>query len=61
MLGEQTSTERQLELVLAVKRDEVVESLRALLKPEAFSLAVRGPVDGAIVSTADWPVAEAVT
>jgi predicted Zn-dependent peptidase len=58
-LGEQTSTERQLEQVLGVTQDQVVESLRALLRPECFSLAVRGPVEGERVSEADWPVQSA--
>jgi predicted Zn-dependent peptidase len=55
-LGAQTSTERQLELVLAVRHEQVVDSLRTLLRPECFSLAVRGPVEGERVSEADWPV-----
>jgi predicted Zn-dependent peptidase len=55
-LGAQTSTVRQLELVLAVRHEQVVDSLRTLLRPECFSLAVRGPVEGERVSEADWPV-----
>ncbi len=56
-LGEQTSTERQLEQVLGVTHEQVVESLRTLLRPECFSLAVRGPIEGEPVSATDWPVA----
>jgi len=60
-LGRHTSTERQLEQVMEVTRDQVVAMLRSLLRPERFSLAVRGPVEGAIVTEADWPVAEVVS
>lgn len=55
-LGRHTPTERQLERVLGVTRDQVVESLQTLLRPERFSLAVRGPIEGEPLSAADWPV-----
>ena len=57
-LGTQVSTEEQLAQLQAVTRDEVVEALRRLVRPERFSLAVRGPADGAPITTADWPVAD---
>ena len=58
-LGRQTTTERQLEQVRTVTREQVVESLRTLIRPERFSLAVRGPAEDAPLSVADWPVAPA--
>ncbi len=54
-LGHQTPTERQLERVRAVTRDEVVAALQELTSPARFSLAVMGPLDGEAVSVADWP------
>src|SRR5262249_36873313 len=60
-LGCHTTTQRQLEQVLEVTRDQVVETLRTLLAPARFPLAVRGPVDGAVVTETDWPVAQAVS
>ena len=54
-LGRHTTTQRQLAQVMGVKRDEVVEALRSVLRPERFSLAVRGPLDGGGVTAADWP------
>ncbi len=54
-LGHQTPTERQLERVMAVTRDEVVAALQELTAPGRFSLAVMGPLDGEAVSAADWP------
>jgi len=56
-LGHVRPIERQLDQMLAVTRDEVVEALRAHMRPERFSLAIRGPFDGDPVSTTDWPVA----
>src|SRR5262249_45336928 len=40
-LGYQISTERQLEQLMAITRDQVTESLRRHMRPERFSLAVR--------------------
>ena len=54
-LGYQTPTERQLERVLAVTREEVVAALEALTAPSRFSLAVMGPHGDAAVCAADWP------
>jgi predicted Zn-dependent peptidase len=58
-LGRHTTTERQLEQVRSVTRGQVIESLRTLIRPERFSLAVRGPAEDAPLSAADWPVAPA--
>ena len=57
-LGVHISTEEQLAQLMAVRRDGVVESLRSLMRPERFSLAVRGPTDGAPIGAADWPTAD---
>ena len=57
-LGAHISTEEQLAQLMAVRRDGVVESLRSLMRPERFSLAVRGPTDGAPIGAADWPTAD---
>ena len=54
-LGYQTPTERQLERVLAVTREEVVAALEAMTAPARFSLAVMGPHGDAAVCAADWP------
>ena len=56
-LGEQIPTEQQLDQLMAIQRDEVVDSLRRLVRPERFSLAVRGPADGGPIGPADWPQA----
>lgn len=56
-LGRLSPVERQLEKVMAVTRDEVVEALRSHFRPERFSLAVRGPLEGGAVTDSDWPVA----
>jgi len=55
-LGYQVSTEHQLEELMAITLAEVTDSLRRHMRPERFSLAVRGPADGAPISEADWPV-----
>jgi predicted Zn-dependent peptidase len=55
-LGMQIPTEQQLEQLMAITRDEVAESLRRLVRPERFSLAVRGPADGDPIGPADWPL-----
>jgi predicted Zn-dependent peptidase len=55
-LGMQVPTEQQLEQLMAITRDEVAESLRRLVRPERFSLAVRGPADGDPIGPADWPL-----
>ena len=57
-LGVHISTEEQLAQLMAVRRDGVVESLRSLMRPERFSLAVRGPTDGTPIGAADWPTAD---
>jgi len=54
-LGMQIPTELQLEQLMAIRRDEVAESLRTLVRPERFSRAVRGPVEGAPIGPGDWP------
>jgi len=58
-LGLQIPTEQQLEQLMAIGREEVAESLRRLVRPERFSLAVRGPADGARIGPADWPLESA--
>jgi predicted Zn-dependent peptidase len=55
-LGMQIPTELQLEQLMAITRDEVADSLRRLVRPERFSLAVRGPADGARIGPEDWPL-----
>ena len=55
-LGRVTPTERQLDQVLAVTHEQVVEAVRAHIRPERFSLAVRGPADGGAIADGDWPV-----
>jgi len=55
-LGVQIPTEQQLEQLMAISRDQVAESLRQLVRPERFSLAVRGPTDGEPIGPADWPL-----
>ena len=55
-LGMQVPTELQLEQLMAIGRDEVAESLRRLVRPGRFSLAVRGPADGEPISPDDWPL-----
>ena len=55
-LGMQIPTELQLEQLMAIRRDEVAESLRTLVRPERFSLAVRGPVEGEPIGPGDWPL-----
>ena len=55
-LGTQIPTEQQLEQLMAITRDEVAESLRQLVRPGRFSLAVRGPADGEPIGPADWPL-----
>ena len=55
-LGHHTTTEQQLEQVLAVNRDDVVAALATMTSPQDFSLAVMGPLDGGAISAADWPV-----
>lgn len=56
-LGHVTPVERQLEKVMGVTQDEVVAVLRDYFKPERFSLAVRGPLEGGAVAESDWAVA----
>jgi predicted Zn-dependent peptidase len=56
-LGEQIPTDLQLEQLMAIQRDEVADSLRRLVRPERFSLAVRGPAEGGPIGPADWPQA----
>jgi hypothetical protein len=34
----------------------VAETLRRHVRPERFSLAVRGPADGEPIGQADWPL-----
>ena len=58
-LGMQIPTDLQLEQLMAITRDQVAESLRQLMRPERFSLAVRGPADGARIGPADWPLESA--
>jgi len=58
-LGLQVPTGLQLEQLMAITRDQVAESLRQLMRPERFSLAVRGPADGARIGPADWPLESA--
>jgi predicted Zn-dependent peptidase len=58
-LGVQIPTDLQLEQLRAITREEVVESLRRLMRPERFSLAVRGPADGEPIGPGDWPVGSA--
>jgi predicted Zn-dependent peptidase len=55
-LGVQIPTEQQLEQLMAIGRDEVAETLRQHVRPERFSLAVRGPADGEPIGQADWPL-----
>jgi hypothetical protein len=55
----QIPTELQLEQLMAISRDEVAESLRRLIRPERFSLAVRGPVEGEPIGPGDWPLGDA--
>jgi predicted Zn-dependent peptidase len=55
-LGMQIPTELQLEQLMAIRRDEVAETLRTLVRPERFSLAVRGPVEGEPIGPGDWPL-----
>jgi predicted Zn-dependent peptidase len=57
-LGYQVSTEQQLEQLMAITRDEVTRSLRRHMRPERFSLAVRGPADGEPIGPDDWPVGD---
>jgi len=57
-LGTQVPTDQQLKQLMAIRRDEVVESLRRLIRPERFSLAVRGPAEGGLIGPADWPVGD---
>jgi len=54
-LGLQIPTEQQLEQLMAIGREEVAESLRRLVRPERFSLAVRGPAEGDPIGPGDWP------
>jgi predicted Zn-dependent peptidase len=56
-LGVQVPTDQQLEQLMAIQRDEVVDTLRRLVRPERFSLAVRGPAEGGPIGPADWPQA----
>jgi predicted Zn-dependent peptidase len=55
-LGTQIPTDLQLEQLMAISRDDVAESLRGLMRPERFSLAVRGPAEGAPIGPGDWPL-----
>jgi predicted Zn-dependent peptidase len=55
-LGVQVPTSQQLDQLMAIGRDEVADSLRRLMRPERFSLAVRGPADGEPIGPADWPL-----
>jgi hypothetical protein len=41
---------------MAIGRDDVAESLRRLVRPERFSLAVRGPAEGDPIGPQDWPL-----
>jgi predicted Zn-dependent peptidase len=57
-LGTQIPTDLQLEQLMAISRDDVAESLRGLMRPERFSLAVRGPAEGAPIGPGDWPLGD---
>jgi len=57
LVGAHITTEEQLAQLMSVKLDDVTGALRRLVRPERFSLAVRGPAFGDPIGPADWAVA----
>jgi predicted Zn-dependent peptidase len=54
--GRYTGPLEQVELIMAVKRDEVAAVAAEFLAPGRFSFAALGPAPGESLGEADWPV-----
>lgn len=59
--GRYTSSEEQVERILAVTRGEVAELAAEFLRPERFALGALGPAHGGPLTEADWAIEAAAS